>query len=184
MKKSVDFLKKRSILGWQKWWSESREFLWTFAPPYPQFPPLPISCISGYIYHNWCAHVNTLISFFMVISSLNFIFYWGIVIYNVVLITAIQKNDSYIYTHTHIRIPFLYSFPLWFIPGYWIDFLVLYSRTSLFIHWYINHSPEFTWQFTLLFWQFTVDVVHSVSLDKCLWHVSTIMVSYRAVLLP
>lgn len=51
--------KKESILGWQKWWSENREFLWTFAPSYPHFSLLPISCISGYIYHSWCAHVNT-----------------------------------------------------------------------------------------------------------------------------
>ena len=29
---------------------------------------------------------------------------------------------------------FLYSFPLWFITGYWIYFPVLYSRTLLFIH--------------------------------------------------
>ena len=36
----------------------------------------------------------------------------------------------YIYTHTH---SFSYAFPLRFIPGYWIQFPVLYSRT-LFIH--------------------------------------------------
>ena len=29
---------------------------------------------------------------------------------------------------------FSYSFPLWFITGYWIQFPVLYSRTLLFIH--------------------------------------------------
>lgn len=27
--------KKRSILAWQKWWSECREFLWTFKPSLP-----------------------------------------------------------------------------------------------------------------------------------------------------
>ena len=34
----------------------------------------------------------------------------------------------------YIYILFLYSFPLWFITGYWIEFPVLYSRTLLFIH--------------------------------------------------
>ena len=35
----------------------------------------------------------------------------------------------YIYIYT-----FLYSFPLWFITGYWIEFPVLYNRNWLFIH--------------------------------------------------
>ena len=35
----------------------------------------------------------------------------------------------YIYIHSSS-----YSFPLWFITGYWIQFPVLYSRTLLFIH--------------------------------------------------
>ena len=35
----------------------------------------------------------------------------------------------YIYRHC-----FSYSFPLWFITGYWIQFPVLYSRILLFIH--------------------------------------------------
>ena len=35
----------------------------------------------------------------------------------------------YIYIHS-----FSYSFPLWFITGYWIQFPVLYSRALLFIH--------------------------------------------------
>ena len=33
-----------------------------------------------------------------------------------------------------VYIYFSYSFPLWFITGYWIQFPVLYSRTLLFIH--------------------------------------------------
>lgn len=68
--------KKRSILAWQKWWSECREFLWTFAPPYPQFSLLPMSCISGYVYHNWCAHVNTVLFFLWSLAhKFYFIFY-------------------------------------------------------------------------------------------------------------
>ena len=53
-------------------------------------------------------------------------------IYNVVLISAVQQGDSVI----HVYIHFLkkYSFPLWFIIGYWTQFLVLYSRTLLFLH--------------------------------------------------
>ena len=41
----------------------------------------------------------------------------------------------YIHTHTHIYIYiffFLFSF-IWFITGYWIQFLMLYSRTLLFV---------------------------------------------------
>ena len=41
--------------------------------------------------------------------------------------------------YTHIYILFLiYSFPLWFIIGFWIWFSVLYSRTLLFIHFIYN----------------------------------------------
>ena len=36
---------------------------------------------------------------------------------------------SFSYTHILFHI-----FPLWFIPGYWIEFPVLYNRTLLFIH--------------------------------------------------
>ena len=67
-------------------------------------------------------------------------------IYNIVLITAVQKSDSvihiiyiyiythiyihtYIYIHIHIYIyihnSFKYSFPLWFIIGYWISFCAI-----------------------------------------------------------
>ena len=50
-------------------------------------------------------------------------------IYNIVLISTVQQIDSAIQIYT-----FPYSFPLWFIPGYWIQFPVLCSRTILFIH--------------------------------------------------
>ena len=36
----------------------------------------------------------------------------------------------FIYAHSFL----IYSFPLWFIVGYWIQFSVFYSRTFLFIH--------------------------------------------------
>ena len=39
----------------------------------------------------------------------------------------------YIYTHTYTY-PFTYSFPRWFVTGYWIPFPGLCSRTLLFIH--------------------------------------------------
>ena len=48
-------------------------------------------------------------------------------IYNVVLISAVQQNESVIHTY----ILFLYSFPLWFISGYSVEFPGLYSRTLL-----------------------------------------------------
>ena len=41
------------------------------------------------------------------------------------------SNMTQLYTY---RRYFLYSFPLWFITGYWIYFPVLHSRTLLFIH--------------------------------------------------
>ena len=36
-------------------------------------------------------------------------------IYSVVLVAAVQQNDSVIHTYIY---PFSYSFPLWFITGY------------------------------------------------------------------
>ena len=50
--------------------------------------------------------------------------------YNV-LISTVQKNDSAIHIYIY---SFSYSFPLWFITGYWIQFPVVYSRNLLFIH--------------------------------------------------
>ena len=51
-------------------------------------------------------------------------------IYNVVLISAEQQSDSVIHMHSFKK----YPFPLRFIPGDCIQFLVLSSKTSLFIH--------------------------------------------------
>ena len=42
------------------------------------------------------------------------------------LISAIQQSNPDIHLY-------VYSFPWWFITGYWIQFPVLYSRTLLFI---------------------------------------------------
>ena len=56
-------------------------------------------------------------------------------IYNIVLISAVQASDSVLHTYVCIHISiFLYSFPLYFISGYWIQFPVLYNRTLWFIH--------------------------------------------------
>ena len=44
-------------------------------------------------------------------------------------ISAVEQRDSVRHKYT-----FLYSFPLLFITGYWIEFPVLYSRTLLLIH--------------------------------------------------
>ena len=60
-------------------------------------------------------------------------------IYNIALISGIQQHDSVIYIYIYIFVciythSFLYFFPLWFILGYWIWFLVLYSRNLLLIY--------------------------------------------------
>ena len=48
----------------------------------------------------------------------------------------------YIHIHTHIL---LYSFPLWFIIGYWIEFPELYSKTLLFFHSICNSLHLLMW---------------------------------------
>ena len=57
-----------------------------------------------------------------------------------------EKWLSYI----HIHLLFQYSFPLWFIPGDWIQFPVLYSRTLAFIHSPCNSLSLFLLSFFLL----------------------------------
>ena len=54
--------------------------------------------------------------------------YWSIVQLQCCVNFCTAKWLSYIY------ILFSYSFPLWFITGYWIQFPVLYRRTLLSIH--------------------------------------------------
>ena len=50
------------------------------------------------------------------------------------------KAKWFINTHMHTHVyHFLYSFLLWLITGYWIQFPVLYCRTLLFIH-FIHNS--------------------------------------------
>ena len=51
-------------------------------------------------------------------------------IYNIVLISAVQQTDHVIHTYIY---SLSYSFPLWFITGCWVSFPVLYSRSLLFI---------------------------------------------------
>ena len=45
-----------------------------------------------------------------------FLFYWSIVELQWCVISGVQQSDSV----THIQTFFFYSFPLWFIIGYWI----------------------------------------------------------------
>ena len=60
------------------------------------------------------------------LEARNIIFIEVQLIYKVVLISAIQQSHSvtYIYIYIYIYInntcTFLYSLPLWFIPGHWI----------------------------------------------------------------
>ena len=62
---------------------------------------------------------------------MDYLFYWSIVTYNVMLISAIMWSYSIIHLCMH---SFPYSFPLCFTTGYWIYFSVVYSRTLLFIY--------------------------------------------------
>ena len=48
-----------------------------------------------------------------------------------------EKKNSFSWVHFFF---FFYSFPLWFITGYWIQFPMLYSR-ALFIHPIYNSLP-------------------------------------------
>ena len=87
--------------------------------PGVHFPSLPMHVLCGIFPQN-----RTLSSalkpvqtdlFTQWFSFLNFL---GVqLIYNVVLISAIQQSDSVI--HIYIFYFYKYSFPLWFITGYW-----------------------------------------------------------------
>ena len=65
-------------------------------------------------------------------SMMPVIFNWSVV--------DLQCYVNFCYTtkysakHTHTHILFFIFFSLWFIPGHWILFLVLHSRTLLSIH--------------------------------------------------
>ena len=64
-----------------------------------------------------------------------FLFYWSLVdLQSCVNFYCTTKWLSYTYICVYACTFISYSFPLWFITGYWIYFPVLYSRTSLFIH--------------------------------------------------
>ena len=74
---------------------------------------------------------------FLFLNKAYYFFNWSIV--DLQCCTARWLSYTYIYTFF-----FLYSFPLWFISGDWIQFPVLYSRTLLFIHSECNslHLPN------------------------------------------
>ena len=65
------------------------------------------------------------------------IFHWSIVglqcCANVLMFSAVHWSGLVIYVYI-IYTYFSYSFPLWFIPGYWILFPVVYLRTLSLIH--------------------------------------------------
>ena len=48
--------------------------------------------------------------------------------------SIVGQSDSVLHIYIY---SFSYSFPLWFITRYWIEFSVLFSRTLLLIHLYI-----------------------------------------------
>ena len=50
------------------------------------------------------------------------------------LISAAQQSDSPYLCYRHIYIPYLCYLPSWSIPRGWIEFPVLYNRTSLLVH--------------------------------------------------
>ena len=60
-----------------------------------------------------------------------------LLIYNVVLISAVQKNDLGIHIYIYILLK-KYSVPLWFITEYWIQFPVMDSRNMLSVCSYIT----------------------------------------------
>ena len=78
-----------------------------------------------YVFHHFSSHTYSFILFLIE----------GELIYNVVPTSAIQQV-IHIYTFF-----FQYTFPLWFIPGDWIQVSVLYGRI-LFIHSKCNSSHQ------------------------------------------
>ena len=69
-------------------------------------------------------------------SAINLLFYPYFLIevqltQNAVPISAIQQSDSVLHIYIFF---FKCSFPLWFIPGDWIQLPVLHSRTLLLTH--------------------------------------------------
>ena len=78
------------------------------------------SWVNNNSYLNWGSHIFAQFHWF-------YFFYWIIV--NFQCFCCTEKWFSYIHTTFFLK----YSYPLWFIIGYWISFSVLYSGT-LFIH--------------------------------------------------
>ena len=51
----------------------------------------------------------------------------------------VYGNVTQLHTHMH---RLLYSFPLWFVTGYWAQFPVSHTKTLLFIHSKCNHLHQ------------------------------------------
>ena len=81
------------------------------------------------------------LSFFLCSFLSSFNFYWSTVdIQYCVNFLCASKWISYIYIYIYIN-SFLYSFSIWAFTEYWVEFLVLYSRSLLFI--YFTHSSVY-----------------------------------------
>ena len=119
-------MKKKSLWGWsQQPMSHLLSFKvsWFFKKWWPG--PASSNC-----YH-WLSATNLLLLYSLFDPFHLFIFknlfYWSIVYLQCVNFCCTAKWVIHIYA-------FSYSFPLWFLTGYWIQVPVLYSRTLLFIH--------------------------------------------------
>ena len=89
---------------------------------------LGVSPLSSVLSCTFCLKksIYKTIIYFCYHFMLSIIFYWGIVdLQCCVNCYCTAKWFSYTYTHIYI---FSYSFPLWFVSGYWT---LLYSRTLL-----------------------------------------------------
>ena len=93
----------------------------SFSPP---LSPLLFSSSSPPLFLSLLSFGTNTVLFYIYFFKLQ-------LIYNVVLISAIHQSDSVINIYTFF---YLYQLPLCSITSDWIQFPVLYSRTSLLIH--------------------------------------------------
>ena len=67
---------------------------------------------------------------------------WYTVLCQFLVCIKVNQLHIYIYIYIYIYInSFLYSFSIWAFTEYWVEFLVLYSRSLLFI--YFTHSSVY-----------------------------------------